>query len=430
MAALDAAAAVAAPSSVAPNGAQFSGVSANFAADLDGDGATETVIAVPSRGTVRLEVRDAAGRHLADAKAPSPPGEVVPVTLTSGPLGSAGALIEVVAATDKSECRSIWRYRDGRLTPLPIRDASGRALPDCGAPAGWTSSWLREGDGRPAAWARERTQTTATGPLLTRDVYAFAGFSLDFDAARSSSIISGVPIPDWYAATLYSRAALETLYSRFRLGEMRREPTLRFRTDRTKGIFELHFEGPKGSLVAPIDTYAAAAGTVTLGAQSGDRTARVSLQLEGPKRDVPFGIQVSGLGDDWDRVYSPAGSWESGARRVFPSAADELATNDLAGEWSDSSGRRDPFTIEGAPPYRLRIASTSYEIELDSAMPPFDVLLLPREGGGRPWGIVLKGSNALERTPLSCTGNPARPPCRPDGETETLRRSGARINVR
>ncbi len=423
-------AALAAHASAAVFAAQSSGVPANLTADLDGDGAAETVIAVPSRGNVRLEVRDAGGRPLADARAPSPPGEVVPVTLTSGPLGSAGAVIEVVAATDKSECRSIWRYRDGRLAPLPVHDASGRALPECAAPSGWTTAWLPAGDGQPAAWVRERSQTTATGPLRTRDVYAFAGFSLEFDAVRSSSDISGVPIPDWYAATFYSRAALETLYSRFRLAEMRREPTLRFRTDRTRGIFELHFESPKGSLVVPVDTYAAAAGTVTLGARSGDRTAAAVVQLEGPKRDLPYEVQVSGLGDDWDRLYSPAGAKQSGSREVFPSAADELAKNDLAGSWSDSSGRLEPFAIEGAPPYRLRMGPTIYEVDLDSATAPFDVLLLPREGPGRPLGIVVKGSNSLERTPLACTGKPARPPCRPDGDAETLRRSGARINVR
>ena len=410
--------------------AQLSGVTANVTADLDGDGVSETVSAVPARGTVRLEVRDAGGRRLAEAKAPSPPGEVVPVTLTTGPLGSAGALVEVVAATDKSECRTIWRYRDGRLTPLPVRDASGRALPDCGPLAGWTTSWIREGDGRPAAFVRERTQAAAGGPLRTRDVYSFAGFSLDFDAARSSSEISGVPIPEWYGATLYSRSALETLYSRFRLAGMRREPTLRFVTDRARGVFELRFEGPDGSLAAPVDAYAASAGNATLGARAGDRMAQVSVRLEGEARNVPYEVVVTGLGQSWDRVYAPAGSWRGSAREVFPSAADELASNDLVGSWGDPRGRNTSISLEGAPPYRLKIGSVRYAVDLETAAAPFDVVLLPVEGTGPSWGIVLKGANGLERVPLDCEGSPPRPPCRANGDPESLRRLGAQVNVR
>jgi hypothetical protein len=416
-------------SGVAAGAAQFSGVAPSLTADLDGDGASETVTAVPSRGSVRLEVRGGDGHKHTDAKAPSPEGSVVPVTLTSGPLGSAGALVEVVAATDASECRTIWRYRDGRLTRLPIRDASGRALPDCAAPAGWAASWAPEGGGRPAAWVRERTRPVDAGTLRTREVYAFAGFSLDFDAARSSADVAGIPIPAWYAATLYSRAALETLYGRFRLDDMRREPTLRIAADRARGIFELRFSGPGGTLVAPVDAYAAAGGTVTVAARAGERTAHVSIRMGGDGT-VPYEATVTGLGPEWDRSYAPAGTWRGAARQVFPSAADELAADDFVGTWGDRSGRNTPFAIEGAPPYRLRIGPTAYAIDLEGATPPFDALLFPVEGGGQPWGLILKGPNGLDRVPLACPGQPPRPPCRADGEAETLRRIGARLNVR
>jgi hypothetical protein len=426
------------PSSVA-NAAQLSKIAAYAAtpssiapsiqADLDGDGVSETATAVPSRGSVRLEVRDSAGLQRVDAKAPAPSGPVVPVTLTSGPIGSAGALIEVVAATDSFECRTIWRYRDGRLTALPIRDASGRALPDCSAPAGWTASWVSEGEGRSAAWVRERAQTVDAGTLRTREAFAFAGFSLDFDAARSSVDVAGIPIPSWYAATLYPRAALQTLSSRFRLGDMRREPTLRIEADRGRGIFALRFSGPAGSLVATVDAYASGGGTATLAARAGERTAHVSILLGGDGA-VPSEVTVSGLGADWDRSYSPAAAMSGGARQVYPTAADELAANDLAGLWGDPSGRRISFALEGAPPYRLRIEADVYQVDLENARPPFDVLLLPTGRAGRPWGLVLKGANGLERVPAACTGEPPRPPCRADGEAETLRRLGARLNVR
>jgi hypothetical protein len=414
---------------VAADAAQLSGIAPSLTADLDGDSVPETVTAQPSRGTVRLEVRASAGRKLADAKAPAPAGEVVPVTLTSGPIGSAGVLIEVVAATDASECRTIWRYRDGRLAPLPIRDASGRALPDCSAPAGWSSSWAREGEGRPAAWVRERTQKAEAGLLRIREAYAFAGFSLDFDAPRSSVDVAGIPIPSWYAATFYPREALETLYSRFRLGDMHREPQLRLEVDRARGIFALRFTGPAGALVAPVDSYASVGGSATLAARVGERTAHATVRLGGDGT-VPYEIVVTGLGPDWDRSYGPAGAWRGNARQVFPSAADELAANDLAGMWGDSSGGKTSIAIEGALPYRLRIGPALYAIDIEGAASPFDALLLPLDAAGRPWGVVLKGQNGLERVPLTCTGAPARPPCRAEGEAETLRRLGARVNVR
>ncbi len=413
----------------AADAAQLSGVAASVTADFDGDGTSETVAAVPSRGTVRLEVRDASGRVLADAKAPAPSGSVVPVTLSSGPLGSAGALIEVVAATDTSECRTIWRFRDGKLSPLPIREASGRTLPDCGAPQGWAASWAREGEGRSAAWMRERTQKVEAGTLRTREVYAFAGFSLDFDAARSSVDVAGIPIPSWYAATFYARLALETLYGRFRLDDMRREPSLRIEADRLRGIFALRFTGPAGTLVAPVDSYSAVGGTATLGARAGDRAAHVSIRLGGDD-SVPYEIVVNGLGRDWDRTYAPAGTFRAGARQVFPSAADELAANDLVGTWGDPSGGKTTIALEGAPPYRLRVGRDLYGVDVDGAATPFDALLLPVEAGGRPWGIVLKGQNGLERVPVACAGSPPGPPCRGAGAAEALRRIGALLNVR
>jgi hypothetical protein len=403
----------------------------SLTADFDGDGASETATASPARGSVRLTVRDAGGKKLAEAKAPAPAGEVVPVTLTSGPLGSAGALIEVVAATDASECRTIWRFRDGKLSPLPIRDASGRALPDCAAPAGWSSSWAREGDGRPAAWVRERTQTVEQKTLRTREAFAFAGFSLDSDASRSSVDIGGVPIPAWYEATFYARPALETLYGRFRLDDMRREPALRIEADRARGVFALRIAGPAGALVAPVESYALVSRIATLGVRAGERSGQATVRLGGDG-SVPTEVVVTGLGSDWDGSYAPAGSWLGGSRQMFPSAADELAANDLAGLWGDPGGGQTTIAIDGKPPYRIRIGPALYALDLEGAAPPFDAFLFPVDagGGGRAWGLVLKGQNALERTPVACSGTPARPPCVADGAAETLRRLGARVNIR
>jgi len=407
------------PSTIAPS----------LTADLDGDGTNETVTAESARGFVRLQVRDAAGRRLADAKAPSPAGDVVPLSLTSGPLGSAGALIELVAATDAMECRTFWRYRDGALGSLELRDAAGKNLPACAPPSGWTSRWEAASGGRSAAWVRERAETAADGPFEVREAYAFAGFSLDFDAERSSTRISGVPIPAWYAATLYSRAALEILYSRFRLETMRSEPTLAIEADRRRGVFALRFAGPRGELVAPVDSYAVSSEGATLGARAGDRTARARVRFAAGG-NVPLTVTVEGLGPDWDRSYSPAGAWRGGAREVFANAADELATQDLAGVWSDPRGEIRQFVIEGEPPYRLRSGDAVWTVNLEGAVAPFDALLLPSSPpAGRAWGLVLQGANRIDRVPAVCSGVPTGPPCRADGNRETLRRVGARINA-
>ena len=379
-------------------------------------------------GFVRLQVRDASGRKLADAKAASPAGDVVPLSLTSGPLGSAGALVEVVAATDAMECRTFWRYRDGALTPLALRDAAGKTVPACSPPAGWTSRWEAASGGRSAAWVRERAGTAAGGPLDVREAYAFAGFSLDFDAARSATRISGVPIPDWYAATLYSRAALEILYSRFRLEAMRGEPTLTIDADRGRGVFALRFAGPRGELVAPVDSYAVSSEGATLGARAGDLTVRARIRFAAGGT-VPLTVVVEGLGPDWDRSYSPAGAWRGGARQVYPRAADELAAQDLTGTWSDPRGEVRRFAIEGEPPYRLRSGDAAWTVSLDGALAPFDAVLLPAGTSGRALGLVLQGTNRIDLVPVVCPGEPPRPPCRADGERESLRRLGARINA-
>ena len=171
-----------------------SAVAPSLAADLDGDGKTESVTAAPGRGVVRLEVRDADGRKLADAKAPAPAGDVVPVALTVGPARQRGrAPRGLRPRRTRSECRTVWRYREGRLTKLPLRDAAGKALPDCATPAGWTARWEGASGGRPAAWVRERAGTVEAGTLATREAYAFAGFSLDYDAGRSAVRDRGRP---------------------------------------------------------------------------------------------------------------------------------------------------------------------------------------------------------------------------------------------
>ncbi|HKD17323.1 MAG TPA: hypothetical protein VKG23_05590 [Thermoanaerobaculia bacterium] len=398
--------------------------------DLDGDGREETVSATSERGAVRLAVRDSGGALLASGKAPAPSGDVVHVELTAGSLGSAGALLEVSASTDASACVSIWRFRDGRLARLPIRDAKGKDLPDCERAGEWTYRFDSEGEGRPAELVRERTEKSAQGALRVREAFAFAGFSLDADPRRSAREIEGVPIPEWPDAVYYSTAALENLYGRYDLSRMKTEPTLRIHTDRNRGVFALEFSQSGSSVTAPVDAYAARGREVDLGAKVGDKTARLTVGLGGELIE-PVEVRVEGLGEPYDRMYGPAGTLHGRGPRIFESAADELAVQELESTWLDSQGGHWPLALEGSPPYRLRVAGDLYDIDLGRAEKPADLVLRP-VAAGRPWGIVLRGRNVIERIPVTCaaapSGSPA-PPCQAEGPPERMRRLGARANV-
>ena len=396
-------------------------------ADLDGDGAAETVSASASRGGIRVEVRDASGKKISDTRAPGPAGDVVPFSLTTAPIGSAGALLEVSAATDASECVSIWRLRDRALSRVPIRDAAGKPLPDCAPPRGWTWRWDAQ-PGKPSELVRERTENVAGGTLVIREAFAFAGFSLDRVAARSGGEINGVPIPAWFPETLFTRAALEILYARFNVDAMRRETELTIEADPARGVFALRFRAPSGELVAPVDSYALTEGEATLGARAGERTAHATVRLLGEDRSVPIQARIQGLGAPWDGVYSPAGAWRGGARQVFRSAADELASEQVAGVWNTPKGERLTITTEGESPFRIREGAAVYAVDLAGAAPPYDLLLRPASGSGPGWALTLHGPNGIDRQP--CRFEAAGSPCAPAGPPEALRRVGARLNVR
>lgn len=417
---------VASPADV-PSLAAESAAAPSVTADLDGDGETETVTASPSRGAIRVEVRDARARRVSDARAPSPAGDVVPFSLTTAPIGSAGALLEVSAATDSSECVSIWRLRDRALSRVPIRDAAGKPLPDCAPPSGWTWRWEQPA-GKPSELVRERTQRVEGGSLLSRETYAFAGFSLDRIAARSGGEINGVPIPAWFSETLLTRAALEILYARFGLDAMRREPELTIETDAARGVFALRFRAPGVEIAAPVDSLALTGNEATLGARAGDRTVHATIRLGGEGQSVPLEARVDGLGAPFDRVYSPAGAWRGGARQVFRSAADELASEQIAGVWNTPGGERITLVAEGESPSRIREGAAVLVPDLAGAAPPVDVLLRPAAGSGAGWAVTLRGPNGIDRTP--CRFEAAGAACAPSGPPETLRRVGARLNVR
>ncbi len=382
--------------------------------------------AAPGRGVVRLTVRGAEGRR-AEARAPAPKSDVVRVTLSAGKLGSSGALLLVEAASDAGDCASVWRLRGAALERVPIRDASGKDAPDCGAPNAWAWSWRSPGEGRPAALVRDRSEATPRGDFRVREAFAFAGFSLDPDPRLSSREIAGVPIPAWYDAVLYGNGALEVLYARYDLSRLRGETTLRIAADRDRGVFAVRFASPAGNLEAPVTAYEAREHGATVEARFGERTLRLVVHLGGADGSVPMEVEAQGLGPPYDQMYGPAGSYHGRAATVFPDSADELASEELAGTWIDPHGGQTTFALAGERPYRLRIEKDLYALDFARAEKPVDVVLAPENASVRPWGILLRGKNVIERVPLACPADRADP-CRTDGPPERLRRLGARAN--
>ncbi|HEY1434173.1 MAG TPA: hypothetical protein VGG65_02300 [Thermoanaerobaculia bacterium] len=404
-------------------------VAPSLAADFDGDGLEETITAAARRGAVRLELRDPKGRVLAVANAPAPDADVVHVELSAGPLGSPGALLGVAASTDAGACFTVWRFRGDALAPLPLNDAAGKPLADCGGADTWTYRWEQHGEGRPAALVRERSERAEQGTLRIREVFAFAGFSLDQDLERSGRDIAGVPIPPWRGAVLYSAAALEALFAHFDLSRLRSEPNLTILTDPERGVFALRFTGPAGDLTGPVESYAARAGEATLGARVGGKTVHAILRF-GSDAGVPLEGEVEGLGAPWDQTYGPAGSLHGRAPKIFLCAVDEVVENDLAGAWLDAQGGQTTMSAEGTSPQQVRIApDLLFAVDFERARRPQDLLLVPAGGSGRVWGIALHGKNFLERVPYKCPAAGEKGPCRADGPSERLRRLGARGNV-
>jgi len=400
-----------------------------LSADLDGDGNADTATAEARHGAVHLRVRGGVGEKTLSATAPSPASDVVRVTLTAATLGSVGSLLEVVAATDTSECLSVWRFHGGALTRIPIRGAGGAAVADC-APAGeWKHLWERASGDAPSVLVRERTTKVERGKLRRRETYAFAGFSLDLDRNRSSTDIDGLPIPEWYDSWFYTRAGLDQLYARFDLEAFRALPQLHVVVDRERGIFALRFLTASEDILAPVESFSALSPehTAALVAKAGGKTVRAQVKLGGDG-SVPIEVRVDGMRPELDTEYAPAGSWHGQVREVFPSAADELAAQHLTGVWS-AGGTSVRIQFDGTPPYRLRLDKSLFTLDYDHPAKAADLTLLPTDGSHRGWALVLTGPNALERFPLACDGEAAGAACRADGPVERLRRMGARINV-
>jgi hypothetical protein len=393
--------------------------------DLDGDGAPETIEAEKARSGVRILVRNARGRRVASASAPAPRGGEVAVDLASGSLGSAGAILEVVASSAAETCRSLWRLRSGKLQALPVRSAAG-PLPSCGAREGWTARFDQEAQDKPARYVRERTRETPRGAHRETQVFQFSGFQLDL--AESRGEIGGVAIPDWYDAVFYPRPAIDALFERFDFAPLRELPQLSIDADPAGGTFSLRFHGGGADTDLPVRASSPGPEGATL------------LRVDGPSgpvdiavrvaKQVPYEILVRGIADRLDGLYAPVSRIQDGAFRVYPNAAAELSANGLPGTWSvdgrqivtiaAASGALDRVLVDGQP----------FAVDVDRAPSGRDVLLVPEREKALSWALDLRGPHAVLRVPVRCPAQSGEAPCEETGAGETLRRLGARINLR
>lgn len=398
--------------------------------DLDGDGVEETAVVSARGGKARLEIRDARGHRLARVEA-SAPGSDAAVALRAGSLGSAGSLLEVFAARGQSECRTVWRFRGGILAPIPIQGRGG-SLAECGARE-WSYRWDHSSESTPARYVRERSRQTADGTHHQTEVFAFTGFRLELDPRLSSAEIGGVAIPLWSDAALYPKPALVGLYSRFDLSALKSAPRLRILADRAEGVFALRFEGSSGGdrrLAVRAATRGKEENEVILRAESGSHEARVAVRLSGDGA-IPLEAAVQGLDPALDSLYAPVLRFRDRAIQIFPSAADELAVEELVGTWTTQDGRSMAISLVSAFPALLRFGTSEVSVSIDRAPPQIDALLVPRDGSSPAIGIVLRGPDRVARLPVRCeAAEGGWVNCRRDGPAEPLHRVGARVNLR
>jgi hypothetical protein len=403
---------------------------ATLTADLDGDGQAETATARLSRRTIHVEIDDAGGRRLASADAASPGAAAGPaaLSLSIGPLGSSGALLEVAAAAAGGECHSVFRFRGGTLSRLPLREGS-RERSDCGPAEGWTVRWERPSQEAPSVLVRERTLESPTGAHREREVFAFTGFALELDPARSSAEIGGVSIPAWSERVLYTRMALEILKSRYDLSKFRSAPRLVIEANRARGVFAFHFSDKTGELVAPVTAFGpgAEAGTFKLSVRDGDKTAGVRAVV----RDrVVTEVIVSGLSPRWDAVYLPANKFTGGELEIFARAEDEVASDMLVGLWTSERGEQMAVNLVPGVLGVIQVRQAELEVLLDPVPSGSDVLLVPRNGSAPTWALALRGGNGLARLPVRCSGDRGAWKCESAGPAVVFHRVGGRMNAR
>jgi hypothetical protein len=400
--------------------------------DLDGDGAPETVSATLHGKKVRIEISDTAGQRRARAEAAAPESGAVQIALTTGSLGSAGALLEVSASTPARQCHTIWRLREKEFSPVPIVGKKGK-LPECTSPEGWTEQWRKPREDAPADWVRERTRSVAQGEHLRTEVYQFSGFELTLDASRSTAKIDGVWIPEWSSETLYPRPLIESLNSGFDLSAFKTNPRLRILADRDEGVLAIEVRRPSGVERLPIrrGDWDEKKSEWQLTVVQDKRRGYVRLLMTSDQRH-PLELSIEGLGDDLGRSYVPISRRTSAGIEVFMRAEDHIALQALTGAWDSRRGERISINTVSVDPTVIEIGKQRFLLDIAQAPEGSDLLLLPSDGSAPKTALQLRGPDVFARLPVSCEARATAQTgsCRVTGPGENFRRVGSQVNSR
>ena len=405
---------------------------ATLTTDLDGDGSLEMVAVSAEGRQARIQIRDPSGLPLAEALSPAPGSRNPRVVLSTGSLGSAGALLEVGVSDAESGCRAVWRYREKTLTRVPAAGPGG-PLPDCALREEWSYRWERPAPDAPALYVRERSRARPRGTHREVEFYRYTGFRLELDAARSLSEIAGVAIPDWSEPVLYQKSALEHLNDKFDLSPLRSAPRLSIVADRAGGRFEVRLRDPAGEESFPVTALSREEGKNEFRLSAGEPPSAASVRLV-LSRDgrIPLEAVLKGFGPRYDNPYTPVTRVAETQLRVFGSAEQELAEELLPGTWSGGKGNPLVVVPIGGSPPAVRIGKSEAAVDIARAPRGTDFLLVPRDGKPPSLGILLKGPNGIELVPVRCS--PARkgkePVCSAAGPGNAWRRVGSRLNVR
>jgi hypothetical protein len=398
---------------------------ASVTGDLDGSGVPSTARVVAAGRAAEVEISDVSGRRLAASPLALAAERASSAALSTGSLGSAGALLEVAYPGGPGiTCRRVFRFREGRLAALPIRGPAG-PLPDCDD-AAWVSRWEKPVSDAPAVWVRERSLATPEGMERDVETYAFAGFELALDAPSSRREIRGVPIPAWPVVVFYPRPELsQTLYSRLDVARLRSRPRVRIVASQAEHRFDVRVVRGSEEMVFPVcRAVRSGEDEVRLTAEAGGRTVRVRLEMGGAGEKLPVEAGVGGVGPDVDGFYVPVTRFHGEALQVYPSAEDELAVEALSGQWSGRAPGVTPVSVVSGFPAVLRFGAREVTLSIARAPEGADLLLVPVDGSPPDTAVRLIGPDRIARLPVACEGERG---CRVTGGPETLRRVGSRM---
>jgi hypothetical protein len=146
---------------------------------------------------------------------------------------------------------------------------------------------------------------------------------------------------------------------------------------------------------------------------------------------VPLEATVHGLDGRLDLAYAPVTRPNATGVRVYDSAEQQLAEEFFPGTWDDAKTRVTVALVSAVPP-RLRLGKSEVALSLAQAPRGVDALLLPGDGSSPSLGLLLKGPNSFVEVPVRCTSSrqSGTRRCESRGPGRTLRRVGARLNVR